>query len=632
MGKFKRNPYLGLTFPPSSPNFIVGDPLIIKHGFRLKRPSECRTWRYEFYGDIIITRRRVTMTFLHKLITFGLSASLFMLQPCLLRAKENYPAKPLVADLILTGAQVYTANPNALFAEALAIRNGKILAVGQTFEIMRLKGKKTKTMNLKGKQVLPGFIDNHNHIFEAASEAGGTCELSPEATLSEQIPYLQDCLKNSVPEQWIIGWGHTIDLTLSEDEQYTPLEIIDQVFRDRPVIIMEQTSHSMWVNSIALQLAGISPDTPDPQGGKIMKDLHTGELLGILIDNAGDIVMEQAWNSLRNKFTKSYDGLVNGLQEAARYGITTVGDGRLYWKRGWYDVWKALEADGELTARVSLRPWIYPHLPQHQQLDFLKRVHNPNKNTLLIVDQVKMYSDGIIVNGTAKILSPYNFTYFTESPYGVNYIPQAQMTNWLKVLDNIGYGAHIHAIGDGAVRETLGAIGAVRKSGSQRPYTMTHLEMISSADLPRFATLDVDADFQVGSDYLGNADHRWATHLIGKKRSHNLMPLGDVYKTGANVTISSDWNVNPLDPLTGIANAVKLKDKGLPSVEDAINAYTINAANALGLETVTGSIEVGKSADLVILDREIINKSPHVIKQAKVMQTILQGKEVYRIK
>jgi len=570
------------------------------------------------------------MNSLHDQIILGLCTSLLLVQSFLLQAVETSAAKQLTADLILTEAKVYTANPNALFAEALAIKNGKILAVGFASEIMQFQGSETKTVNLKGKQVLPGFIDNHNHLFEAASEAGGHCELSPEATPSEQIPYLRSCLNDSVPEQWVIGWGHTIDLTLSEEEQYSPLEIIDQVFRDRPVIIMEQTSHSMWVNSVALELAGITADTPNPQGGKIMKDPETGELLGILVDNAGDIVMEQAWNSLRNKFSKSYDGLLNGLHEVARYGITTVGDGRLYWKRGWHDVWKAVEKDGELTARVSLRPWVYPHLKQHEQLKFFKDVYQPNKDSLLIIDQVKMYSDGIIVNGTAKTLSPYNFTYFIESPYGINYIPQKQMTNWLKVLDKLGYGAHIHAIGDGAVRETLGAIETVRKSGSKRAYTMTHLEMISPSDLHRFTALDVDADFQVGSDYLGNANHSWATQLIGTKRAHKLMPLGDVFETGANITLSSDWNVNPINPLVGIANAVKLKDKGLPSVQDAIDAYTINAAKALGLEAVTGSIEVGKSADLVILDREIINRPPEAIKQAKVIRTILQGQEVYR--
>ena len=534
-----------------------------------------------------------------------------------------------IADRIFVNAKVYTANPAQPFSEAVAIKDQTILFVGSDNDAAEFMGDATETIDLKGKLLLPGFIDIHNHIFEAASEAGGNCELSAEATPSKQLPYLRYCLENSQPGEWVIGWGHTIDLTMSDEEELTPLEIIDSIFKDRPVIVMEQTSHSMWVNSVALAQVGITVNTPEPQGGKIMNDPESGELMGILVDNAGDIVMAQAWNSLDNKFSQSYDGLLNGLHEAAQNGITTVGDGRLYWKRGWYDVWKAVQADGELTARVSLRPWIYPHIKQSEQLKFLKDIYSSDKQQLLIVDQVKMYSDGIIVNGTAKILSPYSFTYFPEYPYGINYIPSEQMVSWLKALDRIGYGAHIHAIGDGGVRESLDSIESVRKAGSKQHYNITHVEMVSAADISRFKSLNVDADFQVGADYLGKADHNWATPLIGKDRAHNLIPLREIYDTGANVTLSSDWNVNPISPLAGIANAVKLRDKGLPDVRAAIDGYTINAAKALGLESVAGSIEVGKSADLVILDRNIIGQTPDIIKSAKVIQTVLQGETVY---
>lgn len=552
----------------------------------------------------------------------------------LLLHNTSFSATPLstapLASHVLINGNVYTANAVQPYAESIAIHNGKIIAVGSFDKIKNIVGKKTKITDLKGKQVLPGFIDNHNHIFEAASEAGGNCELSQEATPSEQIPYLQDCFDNSTPNQWVVGWGHTIQATLTIEEEDTPLEIIDSIFPDRPVIIMEQTSHSMWVNSVALALAGITLSTPDPQGGKIMKTEDADALLGILIDNAGDIVMELAWNSIKNKFSKSYDGLLNGLHDVAKNGITTVGDGRLYWKRGWYDVWKAVEADGRLTARVSLRPWIYPHVSSKEQLSFLKKIYNPNKNALLIVDQVKMYSDGIIVNGTAKILAPYQFTYFPKSPYGLNYIQPKAMRNWLTTLATLGYGAHIHAIGDGGVRDTLNAIESARKSGSPHHYNITHLEMINTSDYSRFKSLSVDADFQVGSDYIVQNDHRWAYELIGKKRSHHLIPLGAIYKTGANITLSSDWNVNPLNPLAAIANAIALKDKGLPTVQSAIDAYTINAAHALGLESVTGSIEVGKSADIVVLDRRIVKEPPQNIRKSTVIWTLLKGKTVFK--
>lgn len=534
-----------------------------------------------------------------------------------------------IPDTVIVNGNVYTANPSERYAQAIAIHDGKIIFMGATRDVLELADDDTDVIDAKGRQVLPGFIDNHNHVFEAASEAGGSCELSPEATAVAQLPFLKLCKEDAEPNQWVIGWGHTIDLILVEDSELTPLEVIDSLFPHQPVIIMEQTSHSMWVNSVALELAGIDKDTPDPQGGRIMRDEDTGESLGILIDNAGDIVIEQAWNSLNNKFAKSYNGLLNGLHESTENGITTIGDGRLYWKRGWYDVWKAAESAGELNVRVSLRPWIYPHVAKKEQLAFLKKVHSSEKESLLIVDQVKMYSDGILINGSAKLIKPYHFTYFPDSPYGFNYIPQKQMESWLTSLNKIGYGAHIHAIGDGAVRETLNAIESARKAGINRKYNMTHLEMVDKADVNRFKALNVDADYQIGSDYIGNGDHDWAIPFVGKKRSHNLMPLRQLYDSGANVTLSSDWNVNPLSPLAGIANAIKLKKHGLPSVEAAINAYTINAAKALGLTQVTGSIEVGKSADIVILDRNILGKKARDIAIAQVTHTILQGEVVY---
>ncbi|MGM8891982.1 amidohydrolase family protein, partial [Psychrobacter sp. 1Y1] len=247
----------------------------------------------------------------------------------------------------------------------------------------------------------------HNHVFEAASEAGSNCELDMDASLEEQIPYLKACSKNAKSGSWLMGYGFSLDAILNEDNRYTPLEVIDRIFPKQPVVFMEQTSHSMWVNSAALKLAGITKDSPEPQGGKILKDEESGELNGILFDNAGDIIMEMAWNSLENKFEKSYEGLMIGLEESAAHGITTIGDGRLYWKRGWYDVWQQAEKKGDLTARVSLRPWIYPTDSMAPQLAFLKKIQTSDRSRLLLVDQVKMYSDGIIINGTAKTLAPY---------------------------------------------------------------------------------------------------------------------------------------------------------------------------------------------------------------------------------
>ncbi|WFB49777.1 amidohydrolase [Vibrio coralliilyticus] len=531
------------------------------------------------------------------------------------------------ADMVLTNASIYGYQT----ADSIAISKGKILYVGKASDMQSFTRPSTETIDLDGGFIAPGFIDNHNHVFEAASEAGGQCELSMDAGLEEQIPYLKACRKDARRGEWVMGYGFSIEALLAEDNRRTPLEVIDSVFPNQPVIIMEQTSHSMWVNSAALEKAGINKNSPEPQGGKILKDEYTGELNGILLDNAGDIVMEIAWNSLEEQFDQSYEGMMTGLDEARSHGITTIGDGRLYWKRGWYEVWKEAEKRGDLTARVSLRPWIYPTDSMQPQLSFLSEVLATDKSQLLLVDQVKMYSDGILVNGTAKTLAPYLDTYIPDEPYGINYIPPEAMEEWLKALDKIGYGAHIHAIGDGAIRESLNAIEAMRQQGGAKDYTLTHVELVNSKDVERFAKLNVTADFQVGSDYVAYHDHQWAEAFLGAKRTRALMNLKAIFDTGANVSLSSDWNVHDINPLVGIANSLIMGKTGLPSVEDAIDAYTINAATSLGLDDITGSIEVGKAADFAILSRDITQLSAEKIKKTDIWMTILNGQIVYDI-
>ncbi|MEZ8814524.1 amidohydrolase [Vibrio cyclitrophicus] len=541
--------------------------------------------------------------------------------------QQKTTAQSQTADQIFTNADIYGHRES----DSIVTHRGKIIFIGEHSQAKAFQGQNTDVIDLENAFVLPGFIDNHNHVFEAASELGGNCELDSEATLEEQIPYLEACKINAETDGrgWLMGYGFSLESTLDSDYDYTPLEIIDSIFPDRPVVIMEQTSHSMWVNSKALKIARISQQSPDPQGGAYLKDPDSGKLNGILLDNAGDQIMEMAWNSQSELFEQSYQGLMFGLEEATAHGITTIGDGRMYWKRGWYDVWLEAEQNQDLTARVSLRPWVYPSMAIPSQLEVFEKMYSDDKNRLLLVDQVKMYSDGIFINGTAKTLAPYLDTYLPQSPNGLNYIPPAQMKEWLTALDKIGFSAHIHAIGDGAVRESLDAIESVRKQGSQKPYTLTHIELINDEDVPRFKQLNVSADFQVGSDYVARHQHQWAEAFLGARRAKAMMNLDAILKTDANITLSSDWNVHDINPLVGIANSLIMGKTGLTDIYTAIDAYTLNAAKSLGIEDITGSIEVGKSADFAILDRDITTVSARQIAKTQVLMTVLRGDVVY---
>lgn len=539
----------------------------------------------------------------------------------------------LPKNVVFKNGTIYTSNGKQDIVEAVAVKEGKITFVGSNKDVEGYINEDTKVVDLQGHFILPGFVDNHNHIFEAKSPAAGNCSVSPDASLQEQRSYLNTCKKGVKDGEWISGTGFSLEELLKDmdekSEQQMPLQVLDELFPNNPVLIMERTSHSVWVNSKALEVVGINKETKDPQGGRIIRDSETGEPFGILYDTAGDIVMEKAWNSQPNLFEKNYEGLLDGLDEVAKNGITTVGDGRLYWKRGWLDVWNKVNDEKKLTSRVVLRPWVYPNLNEAEQMEYFKKIKRDDVSSRMLINQVKMYSDGISINSTAKILEKYKFEWFKGTPYGLNYIPEEKMKWWLTELNKIGYGALIHTIGDGGVRESLNAIESAKKEGANQPYTLTHVEMVEDSDINRFAKLGISADFQVGHDFAEDPKQSWASAYFTNQQMERIMPLGRIWKTGANVSLSSDWDVNELNPLVTISNALSIDEKGLSDVYAAIDAYTIKPAKALGLDNVTGSIEVGKSADMILLNEDITKMSADKIPDAKVLVTVLQGEVVY---
>lgn len=535
---------------------------------------------------------------------------------------ENNVVSQTAADSVISNAKVYLGKGS--YAEAVAIKDGKILFVGSEQAAQAYVANGTNVINASGQLVLPGFIDNHNHLGEGGEV---TCTPSAEYTLSQQAQLLSQCAENVEAGKWIIGYGSDY-LSEMDEQQTTPISVLNQLFPNNPVIIMDFTSHAQFVNSYALELAEIDKSTPDPIGGVYMKDSQ-GELNGVLLDNAGDLVMEMAVNSVEGKFDIFVEGILFGLQQARENGITSVGDGRTYWRRGMYEAWKQVESNNLLTARISLRPWIYPDVNKQEQLNFLQQAFQNDISKLLIVNQVKMYSDGIVPYGTGRVIEPYQFTWTPELPNGLNYISQAAMSDWLITLFGIGYGAHIHAIGDLGVRESLNSIEQVRNQGSALKYNMTHLEMVDQQDLNRFRQLNVDADLQLSAEAHSHAERvEHIAPFIGAQRANEVLltPVKALQDSGANLVLSSDWTVNSISPLSAISIAV---GEGALSIDEAISAYTINPASALGLDTITGSIEVGKSADLVVLERDITQLNSTEIKQVKVSKTLLEGEVVY---
>ena len=520
--------------------------------------------------------------------------------------------------------KIFTVNDKKPWVEAIIIDKNKIVFVGSNVEAEKAADVTVNKIDLKGKVVLPGFHDVHMHPMEVGSTTTVFTLNENETNAENYISDIKKAANDNPNVAWIIGFGHSINTLFNA--QRNPLKIIDEAVSNRPVIIMEQTSHSMWLNTKALELAGITEATPNPQGGIIMKD--NGVLNGILIDNAGDVVFQQAIAAL-NDANGEYDGMVSYvLPELAKHGITSVSDARTYWKRDQHKTWKDLADDNKLTARFNLGLWAYPTENDVSQIEALKKLFSNNEYSLLKINQIKLYSDGITHNTTAALHSNYHENYFNQSTNnGLNYFTEERITKYIQALESTGFDFHIHAIGNRGVTEALNAI---QKSGTtQGRHRLTHVEMITAADLSRFKQLNVTADAQVGGEFTQPQYWHDNDHLLGSALADNQVPIKSLKDAGARLTLSSDWNVSSLNPFVGIQNAVTRAPQNI-SLAEAIKAYTLNGAYVMRQEDKVGSLEIGKLADFVVLDKDIFSISSNQIKNTKIVMTIFNGKEIFK--
>ncbi len=529
------------------------------------------------------------------------------------------------ATTVFTQGNIYTVNSKHPWAESVAIKNGEIIYVGDDASIDKYIGEQTEVINLQGKMMMPGIHDVHIHPLESGSDATHFALDENEFNVENYLDDIAHAASANPNATWLIGYGHTIEALLAS--QRSPKDILDEAVPDRPVIIMEQTSHSMWVNSKALELANITSESSDTVGGVISRD-ENGIPDGILYDNAGNVVMDIAMHAQPDAAENDYLGLVEYTIPALnKHGITSISDARTYWKRGHLDTWKRVEQDGALTLRVSLGLWAYPEANDDRQLSQIAALYQANPESNLKVNQVKFYMDGILVNTTAAMHESYDINWLDLfQNKGLNYFSQARIEKYVKALEPLGFDFNIHAIGDRGITEALNAIEKV--SNGEARHRITHVEVVAPSDLTRFAKLNVIADAQVAGDFT-NPEH-WPENIpfIGTERSKYLVPIGSLAKNGATLTLSSDWNVSTFNPFIGISNAISRAPEAI-TLEKAIEAYTINGAYAMRQDDLVGSIEVGKQADLIVLDRNLFEATAQQIKTTKVIMTLLKGKFIY---
>lgn len=527
-------------------------------------------------------------------------------------------------QVLYYNAKVYTVNSATPWAEALLIEGNSIAYVGTEKEARKRVKPGAKFVNLKGKLVLPGLHDVHMHPMEVGSGATDFELSETEVNAEYFLQIVRSAAQKKPRKKWIIGFGHALGTLL--EARRNPIEILDEAVPNRPVVIMEHTSHSMWVNSEALRMAGIHLNTPNPQGGIIVKE--GGKFTGILIDNAGDLVYQKALEDLRNP-ADEYDGMVTYvLPELAKHGITSVCDARTYWKRGQHKVWRNLAADGKLTARFNLGLWAYPTAEDTEQLKALKELFDDRSYEFLKINQIKLYVDGITHNTTAALHTNYLEDYFKlPTNNGLNYFTQDRLEHYIKNLESAGFDFHIHAIGNRGIHEALNAV--EKGATSKGRHRITHVEMVDKRDLPRFKQLNITADAQVAGDFTQPQHWHENAYLVGTTLAKNLVPIKSLHEAGVRVTLSSDWNVSTMNPFIGLHNAVTRSPQNI-SLESAVKAYTLHAAYVMRQENKLGSLEKGKLADFIVLDRNIFEVAASTIKQTKVILTVFNGNEIYK--
>lgn len=538
----------------------------------------------------------------------------------------------------------WSTNPQ----QSIVIVDGIIEFVGKDIDgaaFAEQQTKKCKTVDLKKKTILPGLHDVHMHPMEVGSEVGGTCSM-PSNTLPnapEMVKSLEDgCYEDQKGTDWVLGNGHSIHSILEylkDENARDPKEILDDFLPETPIIILEETSHSVWVNSAALKKANISgPNPQDVIGGKIMLNKNN-EANGILLENAGNWINDMAFDQTKypDLIKEADKGLYNGLATLAQNGITSYVDARCYWGRDNHKSYERFQDQNKMTARTVLSMWAYPNARDDDaQIETLKGFYDNTPGSMVKRTQIKFYEDGLIGTRTARVLDAY----LDDTPelgigkHGYNYFTQERLSYYLSKVQSFkdngeGYDIHVHSVGDAAAREILNAIEENKLEGTR--HRLTHVEMVHEADIPRFSQLHTIADAQVAGNFAMPKDpsHETLVTLIGEEKSKRNIPIRDLLASGATVTLSSDYDVSPVNPFLGMSHAITRGDQSV-NLSTALEMYTINAAFVMRQEGTTGSLEVGKQADLIVIDQDIFHTEAKDIPQTKVLQTIVGGEEVYR--
>lgn len=535
------------------------------------------------------------------------------------------------ADLILVGAPVYTADPARHWADAVAVRSGRIAAVGPEADVLSLRGPATRVLRLPGGMVLPGFQDAHVHTAAGGLELA-QCDLhgiEPEGYPAAVARYAA----GHPDAGWVLGGGWVMDAFPDGGPHRAAL---DAVVGDRPVLLESTDGHSAWANTRALELAGITRATPDPPRGRIERDA-AGEPTGVLHEAAMGLVGELAPEPDQAEWQAAIE---RGQAHLHRLGVTAWQDARV--SPAMLAAYRAVAERGRLTGRAvaALRWDVEAGDTQLAQLVELRRAGTVGR---LRASAVKLFADGVFENRTAALLEPYlDRDGRPTRNLGISMLGPEELARVVTALDGLGFDVHVHAIGDRAVRDTLDAFQAAAAANGRRDarHQIAHLQLVHPDDRHRFRRLGVVANAQPFWSCRDGYMRELTLPFLSPERAGWQYPWASLRRAGAVLAFGSDWTVSTANPLLEIQVAVHRVDPNdhdgepfLPGervdLPAALDAFTIGSAYALRLETETGSIAPGKLADLAVLDRDPFDPDAGPIGDARALATLVEGQPVH---
>ncbi len=538
------------------------------------------------------------------------------------------------ADLILSGGKIRTPEG---WVEAVAIRQGVIIAVGDTASVNRFKGKTTELIALDGKTVLPGLGDMHVHSTRGGLEQIA-CRIPPGSPADAIAQVVTGCTTGKQPGEWVTG-GNWVAAGFAPGQQNR--EFLDKLAPDNPVALFDESHHSLWVNSAALELAGITAETPDPDGGVIDRD-SAGKPTGLLRETAMSLVLSMIPPPTETQLSEALQLAGNQMLS---YGITSFTDAGAFVPSTVANM-SQLSAEGKLKQRVRACIRWTPLAGDDpvSRGEALIADRASYEQPRLRLDCVKIVLDGVPTESrTALMLEPYlSHDHGAEATRGLPMIPSDILFPAVTEFDRQGLHIKFHAAGDGAVRQGIESIAVAREAnGWGGPaHDVCHNSFVNPADIPRVRDLEMTWEFSPYIWFPTPISEHDISKVIGKERMKRWIPIKDALETNARVVAGSDWPVVPsVNPWLAIETMVTRQvpgggDKELGggqkiTLEQAMRIFTANAAEYMGIRDQVGSIEPGMHADIIVVEKNPFDVPITQVHKTKVLMTFIDGEKVF---